>query len=152
MERVRGAGTVLVVLVALGAPPAAGEELSGVFQDMAKHECHFINGTERVRFVERLIYNRQQYMHFDSDVGVYVGDTPYGEFQARYWNRIQERLDYFRAQVDTFCRHNYEVFTPFSVERRGERGAERQDPGGGRGLRVGFGLPGSGARLLPVSP
>ncbi|XP_050169346.1 class II histocompatibility antigen, B-L beta chain-like [Myiozetetes cayanensis] len=118
MERVRGAGTVLVVLVVLGAPPAAGEELSGVFEDMAKHECHFINGTERVRFVERLIYNRQQYMHFDSDVGVYVGDTPYGEFQARYWNRIQERLDYFRAQVDTFCRHNYKVFTPFSVERR----------------------------------
>ncbi|XP_050193382.1 class II histocompatibility antigen, B-L beta chain-like [Myiozetetes cayanensis] len=119
MERVWGAGAVLVVLVVLGAPPAAGEELSGVFQEMFKFECHFINGTERVRVVVRNIYNRQQYAHFDSDVGVYVGDTLDGEFQAaRYWNSIQERLEYLRALVDTVCRPNYEGFTPFSVERR----------------------------------
>ncbi|XP_050161954.1 class II histocompatibility antigen, B-L beta chain-like isoform X3 [Myiozetetes cayanensis] len=118
MERVWGAGAVLVVLVALGAPPAAGEELSGVFQEMFKFECYFINGTERVRFVERYIYNRQQYAHFDSDVGVYVGDTPDGEFQARYWNSLQDLMEQRRAQVDTVCRHNYQVSTPFLVNRR----------------------------------
>ncbi|XP_051632287.1 class II histocompatibility antigen, B-L beta chain-like [Manacus candei] len=118
MERVRGAGAVLAVLVVLGAPPAAGEELSGVFQKMAKSECHFINGTEQVRFVERLIYNREQDVHFDSDVGVYVGDTPYGEIQARYWNSDPGRIEYKRGQVDNYCRHNYEIVTPFTVERR----------------------------------
>ncbi|NXM34757.1 HB2L protein, partial [Oxyruncus cristatus] len=70
------------------------------------------------------IYNRQQYVHFDSDVGVFVGDTPRGEIQAREWNSNQEWLDkeeileYNRAAVDTFCRHNYEGITPFSVNRR----------------------------------
>ncbi|XP_051632105.1 class II histocompatibility antigen, B-L beta chain-like isoform X1 [Manacus candei] len=118
MERVRGAGAVLAVLVVLGAPPAAGEELSGVFQEMRKSECHFINGTEQVRFVDRYIYNREQYAHYDSDVGVYVGDTPYGEIQARYWNSDQEIMERRRAEVDTFCRHNYEVSTPFTVNRR----------------------------------
>ncbi|XP_032533028.1 class II histocompatibility antigen, B-L beta chain-like isoform X4 [Chiroxiphia lanceolata] len=118
MERVRGAGAVLAVLVLLGAPPAAGEELSGVFQEMVKAECHFINGTEQVRFVERYIYNREQYVHFDSDVGVYVGDTPYGEIQARYRNSKPEILEYKRAQVDRYCRHNYELDAPFIVERR----------------------------------
>ncbi|XP_051632106.1 class II histocompatibility antigen, B-L beta chain-like isoform X2 [Manacus candei] len=118
MERVRGAGAVLAVLVVLGAPPAAGEELSGVFQEMRKYECHFINGTERVRHVGRYIYNREQYAHYDSDVGVYVGDTPYGEIQARYWNSDQEIMERRRAEVDTFCRHNYEVSTPFTVNRR----------------------------------
>ncbi|XP_032533023.1 class II histocompatibility antigen, B-L beta chain-like [Chiroxiphia lanceolata] len=118
MERVRGAGAVLAVLVLLGAPPAAGEELSGLFQEMGKHECLFINGTERVRNVYRQIYNREQYAHFDSDVGVFVGDTPYGEIQARYWNSKQELLEYFRAGVDTYCRHNYKIVTPFTVERR----------------------------------
>ncbi|XP_027563327.1 class II histocompatibility antigen, B-L beta chain-like, partial [Neopelma chrysocephalum] len=118
MERVRGAGAVLAVLVVLGAPPAAGEELSGVFQEFRREECYFINGTERVRFVERYIYNREQFMHFDSDVGVFVGDTPRGEIQAQYWNSDPEILEHKRSAVDRYCRHNYKVFTPFSVERR----------------------------------
>ncbi|XP_051630329.1 class II histocompatibility antigen, B-L beta chain-like isoform X2 [Manacus candei] len=118
MERVRGAGAVLAVLVVLGAPPAAGEELSGVFPHKGKEECHFINGTERVRFFEKLIYNREQQAHFDSDVGVFVGDTPFGEIQARNWNSQLEWLEYKRSMVDRYCRHNYEGITPFSEERR----------------------------------
>ncbi|NWQ72564.1 DQB1 protein, partial [Neopipo cinnamomea] len=90
---------------------------TGVFQEMRKAECYFINGTEWVRFMDRYIYNREQYAHFDSDVGVFVGDTPYGDFQARYWNSQQEGLDYTRAKVDTHCRHNYPIATPFSLER-----------------------------------
>ncbi|XP_027489298.1 class II histocompatibility antigen, B-L beta chain-like, partial [Corapipo altera] len=89
-----------------------------VFQHMTKNECHFVNGTEQVRFVQRNIYSREQFAHFDSDVGISVGDTPFGQFCARYWNSQQERMDFYRAQVDTFCRHNYEVFAPFTVERR----------------------------------
>ncbi|XP_064496462.1 class II histocompatibility antigen, B-L beta chain-like [Pseudopipra pipra] len=118
MERVRGAGAVLAVLVVLGAPPAAGEELSGVFQEMLKSECHFINGTERVRYVVRKIYNREQYMHFDSNVGVFVGDTPYGEKVAKYWNSLPEFMERRRSAVDWFCRVSYEVSTPFLVNRR----------------------------------
>ncbi|XP_064496555.1 class II histocompatibility antigen, B-L beta chain-like [Pseudopipra pipra] len=118
MERVRGAGAVLAVLVVLGAPPAAGEELSGVFQHMAKCECYFINGTQQVRFLQKFVYNREQFMHFDSDVGVFVGDTPYGEMLARYGNRNQGWMEYIRARVDRHCRHNYKLFSSFSVERR----------------------------------
>ncbi|NXL97490.1 HB2L protein, partial [Tyrannus savana] len=98
-------------------PPDPCPAHTGVFQQMFKFECYYINGTERVRLVVRHIYNRQQFAHFDSDVGVYVGDTPYGEFQARYWNSQQEKLEHRRAEVDTVCRHNYKVSTPFSVER-----------------------------------
>ncbi|XP_027766439.1 HLA class II histocompatibility antigen, DRB1-1 beta chain-like [Empidonax traillii] len=68
--------------------------------------------------MERFIYNRQQYVHFDSDVGVYVGDTPYGEIQARYWNSQQDLLEYRRAAVDWLCRKIYEVSTLFTVNRR----------------------------------
>ncbi|XP_032533024.1 class II histocompatibility antigen, B-L beta chain-like [Chiroxiphia lanceolata] len=118
MERVRGAGAVLAVLVLLGAPPAAGEELSGVFQFLGKTECYFINGTEQVRLVDRYIYNRKQFVHFDSDVGVYVGDTPFGEILAKQWNSDQEYLEYARSAVDRHCRYNYELSTPFLVNRR----------------------------------
>ncbi|NXM77212.1 HB21 protein, partial [Serilophus lunatus] len=91
---------------------------TGVFQHMSKSECHFINGTDRVRLVNRYIYNREQLLHFDSDVGEHVGDTPFGEKQARYFNSQTEFMEYTRAAVDTICRRNYKIDAPFSVERR----------------------------------
>ncbi|XP_030921637.1 HLA class II histocompatibility antigen, DRB1-10 beta chain-like [Geospiza fortis] len=118
MGRGAAAGALLVALVALGAPPAAGAELSGVFQEMTTFECHFINGTEKVRLVERYIYNRQPYAVFDSDVGHYVGFTPFGERVAKHWNSDPAKLENRRTSVDWYCRHNYELDAPFSVERR----------------------------------
>ncbi|NWT89467.1 HB2J protein, partial [Lanius ludovicianus] len=118
MGHLVAAGTVLVALVVLGVPPDTYAELSGVFQEMVKTECHFVNGTERLRFMKRFIYNREQYVMFDSDVGVFVGDTPYGEKVARYWNGNPEWMEYRRAAVDRHCRHNYELSTWFLVGRR----------------------------------
>ncbi|XP_066427306.1 class II histocompatibility antigen, B-L beta chain-like [Molothrus aeneus] len=118
MGRGAAAGALLVALVVLGAPPAAGAELSGVFQEMTTFECYFINGTEKVRYVERYIYNRLQFAMFDSDVGHFVGFTLYGERNAKRWNSDPAIMEYKRGEVDRLCRHNYEVFRPFSVERR----------------------------------
>ena len=96
-----------------------------MFQEFGTSECHFINGTEKVRLVVRNFYNRLQYAMFDSDVGHYVGFTPFGERNAQRANSDLAIMERARTAVDWLCRHNYEVFTPFSVERRGERGAER---------------------------
>uniref|UniRef100_A0A8C3NGM7 Uncharacterized protein n=1 Tax=Geospiza parvula TaxID=87175 RepID=A0A8C3NGM7_GEOPR len=105
-------GTIFVCCGVLGAAGGAPSDLCpaliGVFQEMVQSECHFINCTERVRFVKRFIYNREQYVHFDSDVGHFVGDTPYGEEVARYWNSDPEWMEHRRGAVDRHCRHNYE--------------------------------------------
>ncbi|NWV27857.1 2B1A protein, partial [Origma solitaria] len=90
---------------------------TAVFQEMYKFECHFTNGTEKVRYVHRCVYNRVEYASFDSDVGHYVGLTPFGEKQARYWNSLPDYMERARTAVDWLCRHNYEIGTPFSVER-----------------------------------
>ncbi|XP_063174878.1 class II histocompatibility antigen, B-L beta chain-like isoform X2 [Chroicocephalus ridibundus] len=116
--RVVGAGAVLVVLVVLGAHLSGGKETSGYFQDQFKGDCYFTNGTERVRFLERHIYNREQYVHFDSEVGYYVADNLLGEPVAKYFNSQPDILEQKRAAVDTFCRYNYGVSTPYAVERR----------------------------------
>ncbi|XP_075594554.1 class II histocompatibility antigen, B-L beta chain-like [Balearica regulorum gibbericeps] len=116
--RVLAAGAVLVALVVLGAHPARGEKTSAVFQYRLVGECQYLNGTERVRLVVRNIYNREQFTHYDSDVGHYVADTPLGEPQAQNWNSQPELLEQRRAEVDTFCRHNYGVVRSFTVERR----------------------------------
>ncbi|NXX72048.1 HB22 protein, partial [Spizella passerina] len=86
--------------------------LTGVFQMLVKQECHFINGTEKVRYLVRAIYNREQLLMFDSDVGHYVGFTPYGERIAKLWNSDPAILENARAQVDA-CRHNYELAAPY---------------------------------------
>ncbi|KAK4805509.1 hypothetical protein QYF61_004448 [Mycteria americana] len=102
---------------------------AGYFQEYFKGDCYFSNGTEKVRNVVRYIYNRQQYVHFDSDVGHYVADSPLGEPDAKYWNSQPDVLEQTRAEVDRVCRNNYRVWTPFTVERRGECVAEHF-PGG----------------------
>ncbi|XP_075346704.1 class II histocompatibility antigen, B-L beta chain-like [Mycteria americana] len=116
--RVLGAGAVLVALVVLGAHPAHGEKTSGVFQELFESECEYLNGTKKVRFVEMYIHNRQHLVHFDSDVGHFVADSPLGEPDAKYWNSQQDFLEQTRAEVDTYCRNNYGVLTPFTLERR----------------------------------
>ncbi|NWH42558.1 HB2J protein, partial [Chloropsis hardwickii] len=98
-------------------PPELCPALTGVFQELLKDECHYTNGTEQVKFVQRLIYNRQEYAMFDSDVGLFVGFTPRGERDARYWNSQPEILEYRSTAVDWFCRHNYPIFSPFGTER-----------------------------------
>ncbi|XP_010726092.2 class II histocompatibility antigen, B-L beta chain, partial [Meleagris gallopavo] len=91
--------------------------LAALFQFSASSECHFLNGTERVRLVQRYIYNRQQFTHFDSDVGKFVADTPLGEPSAEYLNSNTEFIEYLRGAVDTACRHNYGVIESFTVQR-----------------------------------
>ncbi|KAF1540433.1 hypothetical protein FQV20_0015305, partial [Eudyptula albosignata] len=113
-ERQRGGGSTVPPCPPTTCLPAQ----TGYFQEMGKAECQFLNGTERVRYVERYIYNRQEYAHFDSDVGHYVADTPLGEPDAKYWNSQTDILERKRAAVDTYCRHNYGVGAPFTVERR----------------------------------
>ncbi|XP_074385903.1 LOW QUALITY PROTEIN: SLA class II histocompatibility antigen, DQ haplotype C beta chain-like [Zonotrichia albicollis] len=117
MGRGAAAGALLAALVVLGAPPAAGAELSGVFQWMHKADCLFINGTEKVRLVVRFIYNREQFLTFDSDVGNFVGFTPLGEKNAKKWNSDLATVEFMRSHVDR-CRHNYEIAAPINVERR----------------------------------
>uniref|UniRef100_A0A8D0FYL2 Ig-like domain-containing protein n=1 Tax=Strix occidentalis caurina TaxID=311401 RepID=A0A8D0FYL2_STROC len=118
--RVVGAGAVLVALVVLGAHAAGGEEPSGVFLAMGEAECQYLNGTKQVSYVVRYIHNREQYTHFDSDLGLYVADTPLGEPTAKYFNSQPDILEAERTAVDWFCRKSYEVFTPYITERKVE--------------------------------
>ena len=91
-----------------------------------------------MRYLQRYIYNRQQLVHFDSDVGKFVADTPLGEPQAEYWNSNAELLENIMNIADGSCRHNYGILESFTVQRSGEcRGAQRRRTGRRRALAVG---------------
>uniref|UniRef100_A0A8C0IXJ6 MHC class II beta chain N-terminal domain-containing protein n=1 Tax=Chelonoidis abingdonii TaxID=106734 RepID=A0A8C0IXJ6_CHEAB len=95
------AGALLVTLTVLRTHLPSPCPPAGRVVIQAKFGCHFTNGTERVRFLHRHIYNRQQIAHFDSDLGVYVGDTELGRPDAEYWNKDPAILADRRALVDT---------------------------------------------------
>ncbi|XP_015681921.1 vomeronasal type-2 receptor 26-like, partial [Protobothrops mucrosquamatus] len=51
-----------------------------------KHECHFFNGTQQVRLLDRDIYDRQEINYYDSDLGKFVAVTPLGQPDVDQWN------------------------------------------------------------------
>ncbi|XP_062979032.1 H-2 class II histocompatibility antigen, E-S beta chain-like isoform X4 [Elgaria multicarinata webbii] len=84
-----------------------------------KFECHFINGTQQVRYLYRYIYDRQDLVRFDSARGDFEAVTTLGEPDAKYWNSQEDYLYVSRTAVDRFCRYNYDnIFGPFSHRRR----------------------------------
>lgn len=83
-----------------------------------KGYCYFTNGTQRVRLVTRYVYNLEEHLRFDSDVGEYRAVTELGRPDAEYWNSQPGVLEDRRSQVDTVCRHNYGVVESFLVQRR----------------------------------
>ncbi|XP_068922067.1 H-2 class II histocompatibility antigen, E-S beta chain-like [Petaurus breviceps papuanus] len=108
-----------VTLLVLTSQVTAGRHVSEHFTVQAKSECYFENGTEHVRYVERHITNGMETVRFDSDVGEYVAVTELGRPDAEHWNSQKELLEDRRAQVDTYCRNNYEEIEPL-VRRRVE--------------------------------
>lgn len=101
-----------------------------------KFECYFFNGTQRVRLLTRYIYNQEEHVRFDSNVGEYRAVTPLGRPDADYWNGQKDVLEQKRAEVDTVCKHNYQIEEGTTLQRRGEclpaaRGDSARREGGG---------------------
>uniref|UniRef100_A0A8C8T4Y3 Histocompatibility 2, O region beta locus n=1 Tax=Peromyscus maniculatus bairdii TaxID=230844 RepID=A0A8C8T4Y3_PERMB len=120
-----GAGRVpwvVVLLVNLVRPDSfmsEGRDSPEDFVIQAKADCYFTNGTEKVRFVVRFIFNLEEYLHFDSDLGMFVALTELGEPDAEQWNKRWDLLERSRASVNMVCRQNYRLGAPFTVGRNG---------------------------------
>ncbi|XP_072861998.1 DLA class II histocompatibility antigen, DR-1 beta chain-like isoform X2 [Chlorocebus sabaeus] len=90
------------------------------FWEQIKQECYFSNGTERMRFVQRFTHSPRSMR----------ASTATWESSGRWWswsrgesrNGISQKnlLGYLWGLLDTYCRHNYEVFESFSMQRREE--------------------------------
>ncbi|XP_004465569.1 HLA class II histocompatibility antigen, DO beta chain [Dasypus novemcinctus] len=109
---------LLVNLIRLRSFVTQGRESPEDFVIQAKADCYFTNGTEKVQFVVRFIYNLEEYAHFDSDVGMFVALTELGRPDVEQWNNLPDLLETSRAAVDTVCRRNYKLGAPFTVETK----------------------------------
>ncbi|XP_046505419.1 HLA class II histocompatibility antigen, DQ beta 1 chain-like [Equus quagga] len=112
--------SVMVMLVVLSTPVAEGRDSPEDFLFQFKCQCYFTNGTEHVRYVTRYIYNQEEFVRFDSDVGEYRAVTELGRPDAEYWNGQKDELERVRAELDTVCRHNYQSEVRTTLQRRVE--------------------------------
>nr|CDM15103.2 MHC class II protein [Macaca mulatta] len=112
--------TVTLMLAMLSTPVAEGRDSPEDFVYQFKCLCYFTNGTERVHYVTRHIYNREEYVRFDSDWGEYRAVTPLGRPTAEYWNSQKDFLESTRAELDTVCKHNYQLELLTTLQRRVE--------------------------------
>ncbi|XP_070591957.1 H-2 class II histocompatibility antigen, E-S beta chain-like [Erythrolamprus reginae] len=106
-------GVPLLLLVGL-LPQTPGSEggkkLPAHFLFQEKTDCFFpFDGTRRVRYLDRYFYNRQEFVRFDSQLGKHVAISELGQLDAKKWNSDKVTLMMKRAEVDRFCRHNYEA-------------------------------------------
>ncbi|CAI5768909.1 H-2 class II histocompatibility antigen, E-S beta chain-like [Podarcis lilfordi] len=112
------------LLLGMGALVVSASEGLGVeappehFLYQGKHECHFSNGTQRIRYLERHFFDRQELAYFDSERGKFVAVAELGEPTVKAWNQDKDLLRGEMAAVDSFCRHNYEIHAPFAHSRR----------------------------------
>ncbi|XP_070274846.1 DLA class II histocompatibility antigen, DR-1 beta chain-like [Myotis yumanensis] len=111
---------LMVMLMALSPPLAWARDTPPHFLFLGKEECHFSNGTERVRLLDRYFHNGQEYARFDSDVGEFRALTELGRPAVEYWNSQKDFLEQKRAELETVCRHNYGVSDGFLVQRKTE--------------------------------
>ncbi|XP_044111597.1 HLA class II histocompatibility antigen, DO beta chain [Neovison vison] len=109
---------LLVSVIRLDFSRTQGRDSPEDFVIQAKADCYFINGTEKVQFVVRFIFNLEEYARFDSHVGRFVALTELGKPDAELWNHRPDILERSRASVDALCRHNYKLGAPFTVGRK----------------------------------
>ncbi|XP_028642347.1 rano class II histocompatibility antigen, B-1 beta chain-like [Grammomys surdaster] len=109
----------VVALMVLSCPGTEGGDSPRYSVFQFKPYCYYTNGTQRIRLVTRHIYNLEEYVRYDSDVGEYRAVTELGRGIAEDWNK--EYLERTRAQLDTVCRYNYEGPASHTTLRRLEQ-------------------------------
>ncbi|XP_063095165.1 rano class II histocompatibility antigen, A beta chain-like [Cavia porcellus] len=115
-----GPAMVTVVLMVLSGPLAEGIYCPQDFVYQYKCLCYFTNGTQQVRHVDRYIYNREEFVGYDSAVGEHRAVTELGRSWAEDFNSQKDFMERKRAELDTVCKHNYELEELSSLRRQVE--------------------------------
>ncbi|KAM4641013.1 H-2 class II histocompatibility antigen, E-S beta chain-like isoform 2-T3 [Discoglossus pictus] len=113
-------GTFLLIVLTMKVDFTLCREPVQDFVEHVMSECHFTNGTEKVRLLERYFYNQEEFVYFDSDIGEFIAKTEFGRPTAEYWNKNKELIEQKRASVETFCKYDYEILHSVTADRRVE--------------------------------
>uniref|UniRef100_A0AAY5EPL9 Ig-like domain-containing protein n=1 Tax=Electrophorus electricus TaxID=8005 RepID=A0AAY5EPL9_ELEEL len=60
--------------------------------------------------IDSYIFNKIEWIRFNSTVGKYVGYTKFGIYNAERWNNNTAHLQEERTNLDAFCKYNAEIY------------------------------------------
>nr|AGV52144.1 MHC class II beta antigen [Megalobrama amblycephala] len=69
-------------------------------------------------FLSSISFNKVVEAQFNSTVGEFVGYTKDGVRQAERWNKDPSMLQQWRAQKDTYCHHNAEIYQSAIADKK----------------------------------
>uniref|UniRef100_A0A4X2KD97 Ig-like domain-containing protein n=1 Tax=Vombatus ursinus TaxID=29139 RepID=A0A4X2KD97_VOMUR len=102
-----GGPCMTVLLMVLSTPTAWGRDIPENYLRQVRSECHMTNGIQ------------QEFVHFDSDVGLFEAKMELWRSQVQKWNRQKEIVKRARSIVNV-CRHNYLLYDKLILQRKGE--------------------------------
>nr|VVC57397.1 MHC class II protein [Saguinus oedipus]VVC57398.1 MHC class II protein [Saguinus oedipus] len=108
--------TLTTLLMVLLTPVVQGRATPENYVLQVRHNCYAFKGTQHL--LERHIYNQEEFVRFDSDLGEYRAVTELGLPAAEHLNSQKDFMEQKRAEVDTVCRHNYELNEAVTLQRR----------------------------------
>uniref|UniRef100_A0A3B3VX69 H-2 class II histocompatibility antigen, E-S beta chain-like n=1 Tax=Poecilia latipinna TaxID=48699 RepID=A0A3B3VX69_9TELE len=81
------------------------------FRECEVDHCVF-NSTELsdIQFIRSSIYNKLEWLRFDSSLGRFVGYTEFGVKEAERWNNDPSYLAAMKAQRETYCLNNVGLY------------------------------------------
>ncbi|XP_023202237.1 H-2 class II histocompatibility antigen, E-S beta chain isoform X1 [Xiphophorus maculatus] len=81
------------------------------FREYSADRCVF-NSTDLndIQFIRSYIYNKKEFLRFDSNLGRFVGYTELGVMNAERLNKDQSQIAALKAQKETYCLNNVGVW------------------------------------------
>lgn len=71
-------------------------------------------------YIDSYIFNKIEFIWYNSTVGKFQGYTQLGIHNAELWNNDTAKLQSERADVDNFCKHNAEIYYRNIIDKSGK--------------------------------
>ncbi|XP_043939273.1 H-2 class II histocompatibility antigen, E-S beta chain-like [Protopterus annectens] len=95
----------------------ASENSAGVYVYQWKAECWYSSEWQDPVGVDKIYYNNEEVVEYDSRVGKFYAKSDLGKPTVEYWNNDTELLERRKAEVATVCKHNYDISKQAIVDR-----------------------------------
>nr|QER90674.1 MHC class II beta antigen [Acipenser dabryanus] len=109
-------GLVLVSLLMCSSKTSFGVD-GYLYQVMSDCEYSDSSMTDMV-YSWRYVFNQEEYVHYDSKIQKFVGNTACGVKNAEEWNKDKAQLAGLLGEVDRYCKYNAELDLSFTADRK----------------------------------
>ncbi|XP_058865088.1 class II histocompatibility antigen, B-L beta chain-like isoform X3 [Acipenser ruthenus] len=67
-------------------------------------------------YSQRHVFNQEEFLHYDTKIQKFVGNTACGVKNAEEWNKDKAQLAGLLGSVDRFCKNNINIYKPGTID------------------------------------